>query len=506
MKIFSTPQVREIDKLTIANEPISSVDLMERASMRFTEWFTTHFKTIVPVTVFAGSGNNGGDALAISRLLIEREYKVRVFFIMTGSSISDDCKDNLNKLKSFLNPIITDPNKADWFPNFADNEIIIDGLFGTGLSRPVEGNSAELIRHINQNAGCIVSVDIPSGLNGEDNRLNDPENIIKASYTVRFEFPLLSFFMSENEIFTGTWVVIQIGLHKPAIESVESDYFTIEPEKIRELIVPRKKYSHKGTYGHALIIAGRFGMMGAAILSSRACLRGGAGLVTSCIPLPGYDCFQASVPEALIQMSSENEIFNIVPDLTDFQAVACGPAIGRNAKTAEALRELLLNVKVPLVLDADALNILSEHSDWLKFIPPGTIITPHPKEFDRLAGESDCMYERHLKQLDFAGRYRIFVILKGAHTIISTPEGKSFINMTGNPGMATGGTGDVLTGLLASLLAQGYDALNASMIAVYIHGMAGDLALQSSSMEAIIAGDLIDNIGKAFQKVKENGK
>ncbi len=505
MKLFSSSQVREIDKLTIENEPVISINLMERASMKFTQWFTGKFDTSYPVVVFAGSGNNGGDALAISRILIGRQYQVRVYLLPTGSFLSPDCAINLERLKAYTNPIILDSGSLSDFPTIDPEAIVIDGIFGSGLNRPVEGWIADIIRNINTNARMVVSIDIPSGLFGEDNRGNNLENIIKANHTVSFEFPFLSFFMSGNELFTGTWEVVPIGLHKESIENTDTSYVTIDAQGIRNLLIPRKKFSHKGTYGHALVIAGRTGMMGAAVLAAKACLRGGAGLTTVCVPASGMDILQVAAPEALTLTRRSDAFFDEVPDLSIYQTIACGPAIGTSAETAAALHKLIVTAKMPLVLDADALTLLSEHKEWLEQLPPGSVITPHPKEFDRLAGATADMYSRHLKQLEFAKKYKILVVLKGANTIVSTGEGKSYINTTGNPGMATGGTGDVLTGLVTSLIAQGYRSLDAALIGVFIHGLAGDIALETSSTESLIAGDLIDNFGRAFLQIKGHG-
>jgi ADP-dependent NAD(P)H-hydrate dehydratase / NAD(P)H-hydrate epimerase len=505
MKVFTSSQVREIDRMTIQKEPITSIRLMERASMRFTNWFTDRFDNSQHVVVFAGTGNNGGDALAISRMLIERNYRLKVFLVTSGASLSDDCAINLEKLKVYTEPVILDSESIKNLPGIKKTEIVIDGIFGSGLNRPVEGISALVIRHINENSGNIVSIDIPSGLLGEDNRNNNSENIIKASWTVSFEFPFLSFFMSENEKFVGELNILLIGLHRDTIEKIESHYSVLQAETISKILIPRKKFSHKGTYGHALVISGRYGMMGASVLSTKACIRGGAGLTTAFIPRSGCDIIQVAVPEALVQMDESNEIFSKLPDLSGFQSIACGPAIGQSHETVEALHELILKATVPLVLDADALNILSEHKDWLEYLPAGSVLTPHPKEFDRLVGVSADSFSRHLKQLDFSKRFEVILILKGANTIISSPDGNSYINTTGNPGMATGGMGDVLTGLLVSLIAQGYNSLNASLIAVFIHGLAADIALNSTSLEALIAGDVIENIGNAFRMVKGKG-
>jgi len=328
MKVFSSLQVREIDKLTIENEPVTSINLMERASVKFTQWFTRKFDSSYPVVVFAGPGNNGGDALGISRMLIERKYQVLVYQLSTGPSLSLDCAINLERLKTYTNPIILEPGKMGEFPTIEPGAVVIDGIFGSGLNRPVEGTAAALIQHVNRNARTIVSVDIPSGLFGEDNRSNIPENIIKANFTVSFEFPFLSFFMSGNELFTGQWEVVPIGLHKDSIDNTDSLYVTINAENIRDLLIPRKKYSHKGSYGHALVIAGRTGMMGAAVLAARSCLRGGAGLTTVCVPQSGMDILQIAAPEALTLARKSDAFFDEVSDLSIYQAIACGPAIG----------------------------------------------------------------------------------------------------------------------------------------------------------------------------------
>jgi NAD(P)H-hydrate epimerase len=501
MKVLLTSQRKEIDKLTIQNEPVSSLNLMERASRRFTEWFTAHFPVSGYVKIFAGTGNNGGDALAIARMLIERNYKVKVYLLMSSNSLSNDCEINLSRLKNYISPEIFLQGKEFSYPEILKDDIIIDGIFGSGLNRPADGIYAGFIQHINKFSQCTVSIDIPSGLFGEDNRNNIPGNIIRAHHTVSFEFPFLSFFMSENEDFTGNWKIVPIGLHLPSLLELDPQYTLIDRQLVRSKLKIRKKFSHKGNYGHALIISGRHGMMGAAVLCSRACLRGGAGLVTACIPESEFPVVQQAVPEALV-LGSGTEFFSAVPELSPFQAVACGPATGLIENSRSALINLINSVKVPLVLDADALTILSGNKKLFEKFPENTVITPHPKEFDRLIGESPDSFSRHLKQIEFAKKYRITVILKGAHTIICTPEGESFINSTGNPGMASGGSGDVLTGLLVSFLAQGYSVVDSAIIAVYIHGLAGDIALMNSSWESLIATDIIENLGQAFNKTR----
>ncbi|MCB8995617.1 MAG: NAD(P)H-hydrate dehydratase [Bacteroidales bacterium] len=502
MKILTSRQMQQLDRLTIENEPISSIKLMERASLRFCEWFRKNFDNSHKITIVAGPGNNGGDALAIARLLIERNYPVKVFMVSKISSLSADCSIMYDRLKDYNIPEVITDGCENFKPEAGD--IVIDGIFGSGLNRPVEGETAKIIGRINEHPGRVISIDIPSGLLGEDNSGNVPENIIKADFTISFEFPFLSFFMTENEEYTGEVHVIPIGLDKKSADTIKSSYQTIDLAAVHQLIRTRKKNSHKGSYGNALIIAGKYGMMGAAVLAVKACVRGGAGLTTACIPRKGYDIMQISLPEALIKMGQSDEFIDILPELESFQAVACGPAIGKAAVTEKVLAELLKHCKVPLVLDADALNLLAEHPEWLEILPVNTILTPHPKEFDRLAGPSDNSYNRHLKQIDFARKYHSIVILKTANTIITFPDGKSYINTSGNAGMATGGSGDVLTGLLVSLLAQGYSRFEACLLSVYLHGLSADIALESSSMESVIPTDLIENLGKAFRRIHEN--
>ncbi len=354
--------------------------------------------------------------------------------------------------------------------------MVVDGIFGSGLSRKVSGFPAKVIRHINQHPGTVVSIDIPSGLFGENNSDNDYSSVIRATHTITFQFPFLSFFFAENDSYVGSWRAQDIRLHPEAIENAETPYFTIEKDQIRKLLPPRSRFSHKGTFGHGLVISGCYGMMGAALLAGEACLRAGAGLATVHVPRYGYNIIQTALPEALISIDQSDILFSEPPDLTPFTAIGIGPGLGCKTNTGRGLKMLLERTKAPLVIDADALNILSQHPEWLELLPEGSILTPHPKEFDRMAGESNEGFERHSKQLAFAEKYGVIVVLKGAYTGIASPDGRYWFNTTGNPGMATGGSGDVLTGLITGLLAQGMKALDAALTGVYLHGLAGDLA------------------------------
>jgi NAD(P)H-hydrate epimerase len=314
----------------------------------------------------------------------------------------------------------------------------------------------------------------------------------------------LSFFFPENEQFVGTWEVLPIGLHEEAKAGTKTDYFYLESSYISGLLKNRSKFSHKGTFGHSLLIAGSYGMMGAAVLAARACLRAGTGLITVHVPRLAYQVIQSAVPEALADVDHSDTVFTMFPELKGFSAVGAGPGLGTGHETKEALHKLITEVKVPLVIDADALNILSGNMEWFRELPENTIITPHPGEFERMAGRAASGFQRIRMQCAFSGTYKIIVVLKGAHTSVTFPDGRCFFNTTGNPGMATGGSGDVLTGIILSLLAQGYPPEQAALLGVYLHGLAGDIALQDSSGEALIAGDITENLGAAFRKIKEN--
>ena len=509
MKIFGAEQVRGIDAYTIKNESIRSIDLMERAATQLAGWYVRHYHTDRKVVVFAGSGNNGGDALALARMLAERQYQVDCHLLRFGK-LSENYALNLERLKEQGTVKLIEIGEQDSLPEVMKADVVVDGIFGSGLSRIVSGLPARVIRHINDRAGTVISIDIPSGLFGEDNSDNDYNQVIRAHHTLTFQFPFLSFFFDLNDQYVGHWRVHDIKLHPQAIQDTKTDYRTIEPEEIRALLPRREKFAHKGTFGHALMISGCYGMMGAALLAGESCLRSGTGLVTLHVPRFGYGIVQTAFPEAIVSLDQSDILFSEPPDLGPYSAIGIGPGLGCKPNSGKGLKMLLERADLPLVIDADGLNILSQHPDWYELLPEGTILTPHPKEFDRLAGKSNGSYERHLKQREFATKYSVVVVLKGAYTGIASPEGGYWFNTTGNPGMATGGSGDVLTGLITGLLAQGMVPLDAAMAGVYLHGLSGDLAAADIGEEALIAGDMIQYLGRAIslnpQKKKRSPK
>jgi hydroxyethylthiazole kinase-like uncharacterized protein yjeF len=460
-------------------------------------------------------------------MLAGMNYVVEVFLIRISKKLSPDAKINLERLQRQGKVGITEVEDAggiDSLTRFAaDNPsaILVDSIFGSGLTRKVGGLAADVISMVNSLPNLRVAIDMPSGLFGEDMRGNNPDAILKADYTLALQSPSLSFFFSENQEYTGIWEVLPIGLHPEILESEETQYRYLLPQYLSTLLKERKKFDHKGSYGHALLIAGCYGMMGAAVLAARACLRSGIGLVTSHVPRFGYQILQGAVPESLISIDQSDIMFSAAPALKMFSAVGVGPGLGCKPNSGKALKELIETVSVPMVIDADALNLLSANPEWISLLPENTILTPHPKEFDRMvAAESlkvdggperagrrkdsfkQTGYERHLHQIEFARKHKLIIVLKGAHTSIAFPDGRCWFNTTGNPGMATAGSGDVLTGIILSLLAQGYSPGNSAMMGGYLHGLAADLAAETSSEESLIAGDIIESLGLAFQYLK----
>ena len=502
MKIFRTGQIKEIDRLTIKSEPIDSFDLMERAAEQLQRWVVRNFDRSRRVIIFAGPGNNGGDGLALARLLSVDRFNAEVFFVKVSGKTSDDWNVNYLRLEKETPVLFNTLENIDHFPFISSDDILIDAIFGSGLSRPAEGLAGLVIKKINQTGNVIISIDIPSGMFGEDNNSNNPETIIRADFTLSFEFPKLAFMFGENAGFVGEWIILPIGLSKNAIRNTKTPYQIVEDSYVIPLLKRRQKFDHKGKFGHGLLISGSYGKIGSAVLGARAALRTGIGLITCHLPGCGYQVFQTSIPEAMAITDKNLTVISEADTFDPFEAAAIGPGIGTDQVTQEALHNLILNCNKPLVIDADGINILGLNKSWLSELPGGTILTPHVKEFERIAGKTENSYQRLERQVEFAAEYNCIVILKGAYTAVATPDGKVYFNSTGNPGMATAGSGDVLTGMILSLLAQGYSPENASVTGVYLHGLAGDIASLKTGYESVIASDIIDNIGNAFLKLR----
>jgi len=506
MKIFRCDQVRQIDEYTIIHEPIMSIDLMERAAGKLYEWYVERFERSREVLIFAGPGNNGGDGLALARKLARNRNEPEVFYVQFTDKTTGDWEINRKRIEKETNVTFRIINSIDQFPVINSGDVIIDAIFGSGLSRPAEGLASEVIKKINESGSTVISIDIPSGLLGEDNCKNIPENIVNADFTLSFQFPKLSFLFAENEKHTGKWYVLPIGLDSTAINNTETPFSFLENGFVKMLMKERNKFDHKGVFGHGLLVGGSYGKIGAIVLGANAALRTGAGLITCHIPSGGNDIIQSAFPEAMISQDTGKEYITRITDTDMYDAVGIGPGMGTESLSQKALREFIQNCKKPLVIDADALNILALNKEWLSDLKPLTILTPHPGEFDRLAGKSSCGYERLQKQIELSQKFNSIIVLKGAYTSVSTPDGKVWFNSTGNPGMATAASGDVLTGMILSLLAQGYDPVDASLTGVFLHGLAGDLVALKSGYESLIASDIIKEIGNAYKMIKERNQ
>lgn len=505
MKIFTSAQIHELDRYTIEHEPIKSVDLMERAAKAITRAVAEEWTTHTPVVVFAGPGNNGGDALAVARLLTNEGYKVRTYLFNITNHLSDDCVTNRQRLldgrhaKDFTEITAKfDP------PELMADTLVIDGLFGSGLNKPLAGGFASLVKYINQSPAKVVSIDVPSGMMSEDNTYNVRANIIHATLTLTLHEKKLAFLFGDAQQFIGRLKVLDIRLSQEYIQKTEAQYYVLEESDVRSRLLHRDDFAHKGNMGNALIVAGSYGMSGAAILATRACLRSGAGKVTVHTPKKNYGVMQISVPEAVLHMDHEETAFTEAVDTDGFDALGIGPGLGCQETTAIAMIAQIRRAQCPIVADADALNILASHRAWMQQLPKGIIMTPHPKELDRLTGSpANADFERLHRTRELAQSLQAYIILKGHNSALCLPDGQVVFNPTGNSGMATAGSGDVLTGIITALLARGYHQQNACIVGMYLHGLAGDIAVKTLGKESLTASDIIDYLPHAFKHLDD---
>lgn len=485
-KILSSEQTRLADQHSINNEPISSIDLMERASKAFVDAIKSRLDPNESIAVLCGTGNNGGDGLAIARILMWMGYDVQPYLFLYSDELSPDCQENSQKIDSIIRV-----EKEEDLPNFARFDLLIDGLFGSGLNRQIEGWVGKIVDRINESSAKVYSIDIPSGMFCD--RIPEGNCIVVSDLVVSFQRPKLSFFFPESSKYIKEWDVVDIGLNEEFIQNQKSNFYVLD-DSIAHYLKKREKYSHKGTYGHALIVAGARGKMGAAVLCAQGCLRSGTGLLTVHVPGCGLDIVQIAVPEAMCSIDPHSYHFTTLPDLSSFSCLGIGPGLGMIIETKEALAHLMNTSKIPLVLDADAINIISNDQTLQALIPENTVLTPHPKEFERLVGSWYDSEERLAKQIKFSKHFRCIVVVKDAETVITDPQGNAYFNTTGNPGMATGGSGDVLTGIITGLLAQKYTPLEAALIGVYYHGRAGDTAAEQKGQNALSARDIVGHL------------
>ena len=500
--VLSAEQVRKADAHTIAHEPIPSIDLMERASYQCARWLGERFPlSDKPAFVaLCGPGNNGGDGMAIARSLFAEGHRVRVITCAGDRPFSTDAAVNRDRLAHTAIDVIELPVGSP-LPKILGNEVVLDALFGTGLDRPLADWHRGLVMAVNSLPNPVVSIDLPSGLFAEDNSANDLKAIIQADHVLTFEVPKLALLLPENGPHVGQWHRLAIGLDSAFIHGLGSKDLLVEESDAHELMPDRPRTGHKGTFGHALLVVGSAGKVGACILAARACARSGVGLISAQLPIDLQSAMHAALPEAMTLVDVfEKRSPSDGP--ARFSAIGIGPGVGVGKEVARLLKRLVQDAAAPLVLDADALHILSENRTWLAFLPKGIILTPHPREFDRLTDTSLTGYERLAKARAFALRFRCVLVLKGAHTATCSPDGTVYFNPNGNPGMAKGGSGDALTGIITGLLAQGLEPVSAAVLGVFAHGLAGDLAAAELGMDGMLPSDLIAHLPLAWRRIR----
>lgn len=505
MKIFSSEIIKEIDKATCEAQGISSLELMERAASAVCCELMARFNPTQRMVIFAGPGNNGGDALAVARMLFEQGYrKLEIFLFNVMGKLSHDCNEELKQIREIEGIDFTEVTKDFQTPYLSDSDVVIDGLFGSGFKGRLQKGFLTLVNYINDSGAYIISIDVPTGLTGEWNDNVSRRDMVHANLTLTFQFPRLSFFFEENKEVLGDWKLLDIGLDEAKIKELPVDFMLVEEKNVKTFFKKRNPFTGKRDYGSALFFAGSIGMAGAAVLCAKACLRSGAGLTTVHSARIALQTLQSVVPEALFEPDRNEHFISDMSIHHNHQAVAAGPGLGVNEKTVDALEALLKNYKSPLVLDADALNCIARRPHLLSLVPAHSIITPHVGEFDRLFGNHTSSEDRIRKAIDMAKYYNIIIVLKGHYTATIRPTGRVYFNSTGNPGMATAGSGDVLTGVITALVAQGYKPEQAAFLGVFIHGMAGDLAAKEWGEYGLLASQIADYCAIALKNLSSN--
>lgn len=504
MKLFTNEEIRAIDRYTIEVEGVSSLDLIERVAEGVADEICARWRPSKPTVIFAGPGNNGADALAAARLLCERGFHPAVYlFNIGGDKLSADCTAQRDRLvQAFPEADFHEVVSRFSLPEITQNTLVVDGLFGSGLREELQGGFKSLVQYINDESRTVVSIDIPSGMFGDWNPQMVNRNIVHATLTLAIQFPRISFFIPDNAELVGEWKVLDIGLSQKAIAATPASFCLVEKRDARRLR-RRAPFCSKADFGNGVLYAGSYGMMGAAVLSARGALRSGIGKLTVCAPKCAYEVLQTSVPEALYRYNrGDGQLVEIHPDRR-FNAIAVGPGIGTNELTVKAVEAFLAAINQPVVLDADALNCIALKPSMLNTIPVLSILTPHAGEFDRMFGPQPSGEARLRKAIETAKFYNIILVLKGRYTAIVRPDGKVYFNSSGCPAMATPGSGDVLTGVILSLLAQGYSAELASILAVYIHGLAGEMAQGDEGEYGVTATDIANRLGRAIRDIMQ---
>ena len=506
MKIFTQQEIKAIEAATL-NDGVTVLDLIERAGVAVAQIIMQRYGQDRQYVFFAGPGKNGADALSAARILWENGYDITVtLFNIHGSPICDECRTMKQRLLSanFPSDRLTEVVKTFKMPQLTPRHIVVDGLFGRGQNRPLEGGFCTLAETINDSKATVIAIDIPSGMSIDWNPRAVSRHIIHASLTIAIQFPHLAFFLPSVSDLCGEWVTVDIGLSRQAMSKVPVRYYLVEKTDVARTLRPRSQSSSKKDFGSAMLYAGSYGMMGAAVLAARGALRAGVGKLTVSSPLCGYNILQSSVPEALYQYVKNDGIIDEIKPSHHYNSIAIGPGIGTDDATIAALEKFLATTSSPVILDADALNCIALKPAMLQTIPVLSILTPHAGEFDRLFGPQPNSEARLTKAIEIAGYYNVLIILKGRYTAIIRPDGKIYFNSSGTPAMATAGSGDVLTGILAALIAQNYPPEIASLTGVYIHGLAGEIAERIEGTYGVTATDIANATGKAIKEIMTN--
>ena len=505
MKIFSAAQIKEADKATLERQEISSDELMERAAGLVYEEIHKRLQNAnIPVKIFCGIGNNGGDGLVIGRRLLEEGYNVTIYVVNYSDQRSQEFLKNYDRVKNMTKDWPSLLKSEEDFPEINEGDFVVDAIFGVGLNRPLVDWVAKLVQHINKSGAFVLAVDMPSGL-AADMAMGSKNAIIQANYTITFQTPKLSFYLPDTAEFVGDLQVLDIGLDRDYLLQTKPVAQLIGKAEARVLYTPRKKQSHKGTYGHALMVGGSYGKIGSICLSSTAALKAGAGMVTIFTPSCGYQILQTALPEAMVITDEDEKILTNIDHGMEPTVIGFGPGVGTEEKTVKAFEQLLKKNKNPMVVDADGLNIISRNRHFLELLPEGSILTPHPKELERLMGNWENDFQKLEMAQELAKKHKLILVIKGAYTFTVTSE-EIYINNSGNPGMATAGSGDVLTGVITAFVSQGYEPLRAAIFAVYLHGRSGDIAAEKLGFEGLIAGDIAANTGAAILDLFEQNQ
>ncbi|GAB3646900.1 bifunctional ADP-dependent NAD(P)H-hydrate dehydratase/NAD(P)H-hydrate epimerase [Echinicola sediminis] len=499
LEIISGESVKKLDADFISDKGITSHRLMENAAGAFCNWYEGKFHRNNKIGIFCGTGNNGGDGLAIARMLWRKGYEVLVFLLGDFSKASADCRLNLELLPDKL-PAITMSGEDIEHIDF-DFDVLIDGILGIGINRPLEGDLLKLVQRLNKKKKTVrIAIDIPTGLPSDGCVEGEA---YKADITVSFQFPKYSLLFPEHGPYVGKLKVVNIGIGQPFFGQFSEGKYFLQEKDICGRHRCFSKFSHKGDFGKVLLVGGSYGKVGAIRMSAESALRTGSGLVTCLTAKCGVGVLQTSLPEAMV-ITSDSENFVGTYDVKEFErfdAMGIGPGMGTAKESAKLLQSILQFYKGPMVIDADGINILSEYPKIKELLHEGVILTPHIGEFERLVGGCKNHKERLMKAQDFAVNHQCIVVLKGAHTAINLPNGKQYFNSTGNKHMATGGSGDVLTGMITSFLGQSYSPEDAALCGVYQHGLAGQIA-SVKKKRGTIASDIIKSIPKSFDLLK----